>query len=216
MTDERLRDAYEAAMAARRGPDRVNCPSPDLLQALVRREGPEAGRLATLDHAMSCTHCRSEFELLRAIEHAGAGKREAAAPRRSRWGVGVGIGAALAASLLVAVAVGPGRSMWDGTRDDVVRGDGNGLRLAAPSDGETVPARTPLTFAWHPERGAREYVVELLAPDGTAALTATTADSTASLAPAAPLPPGEYRWLVRARLADGTEQLSAARSLRIR
>lgn len=214
MTDERLRDAYEAAMAAREGVDRVDCPSAERLHALVRREGPEAERLATLDHAMSCPHCRREFELLRAMQRAGEPTAAAPARRRPRWVAGVG--AALAASLLVAVALGPWRAAWHRGSDDVMRGDADALQLAAPAAGAVVPAHAPLAFAWHPERGTREYVVELLAPDGAVALTGTTPDSALTLAPATPLPPGEYRWVVRARLADGTEQLSAARSVRVR
>jgi hypothetical protein len=213
MTDERLRDAYEAAMAARRGPDRVSCPSPELLHALVRREGPEAVRLMTLDHAMACPHCRGEVELLRALRLAG--EPAGSVPRRRpRWAIGVG--AALAASLAVAVALGPGRAAWDRERDDVMRGSGSALWLAAPGDGEVVPSHAPIAFAWHPGRGARDYVVELLAPDGGVVLTGTTPDSALTLVPAAPLAPGEYRWVVRARLADGTGQISAARSLRVR
>ena len=80
VNDEQLREIYGGLMttSARRGPS--SCPAPEALLALVRREGPEETRLATLDHVMSCADCRSEFDLLRSIELAGAEAGAAAAP----------------------------------------------------------------------------------------------------------------------------------------
>ena len=69
--DARLRDAYAQAVALRREQSRSACASPDALLAVVRREGREDIRLATLDHALACPDCGRELELLRSIERAG-------------------------------------------------------------------------------------------------------------------------------------------------
>src|SRR5688500_9109511 len=100
MTDDELRDAYARAMAARTSTTRTGCPRPDALVALVRRDGPEATRLETLDHTMACAACRQEFELLRAID---AGERRASGPAvlPFRWQRPLAL--AIAASLVLAV-----------------------------------------------------------------------------------------------------------------
>jgi hypothetical protein len=216
MTDDRLRDAYAAAMAARAAsaPARAACPSAEALHALVHREGRETDRLATLDHAMACPHCRRELELLRAIARAGEESGAIPARGRPRWPIYVS--AALAASLALAMGLGSGRRPWDVAPADVMRGSGADVRLAAPAADATVPRGASLVLAWHPVPGARDYVVEVMAGDGTVAFTGTTADSTLSIPPTGSLPPGEYRWMVRARTADGAERLSPARLLRVR
>ena len=71
MSDQRLRDLYQNAVAKRSAATRADCPDADALLALTRREGSEEERLRTLDHAMSCSECMRELELLRAIEQAG-------------------------------------------------------------------------------------------------------------------------------------------------
>src|SRR5215472_11834385 len=72
VTDEALREAYQRALDARRVSGREPCVAPEAMLSLLRREGSEEGRLETLDHVMGCGACRSEFELLRSIEVAGA------------------------------------------------------------------------------------------------------------------------------------------------
>src|SRR5918911_1340273 len=120
MSEERLRELYARALEAREPAQREQCPPPEALLALARREGPEAERLATLDHVMACARCRPEFDLLRAIDSAGAGEGEArravpsptralARRRWTRWTMLVPL--ALAATLVLAVALGPGRSL---------------------------------------------------------------------------------------------------------
>jgi hypothetical protein len=65
LTDARLRDLYARGLHT---PDeRRGCPDADTMLALVRGEGAEEQRLATIDHVMSCEACSREFELLRAL-----------------------------------------------------------------------------------------------------------------------------------------------------
>ena len=94
VNEERLREIYAGAMASRgaKGRRTAACPLPEAVLALVRREGSEDSRLATLDHVMSCPQCRSEFDLLRSIELAGAASGAARPARaggagefRPRW-----------------------------------------------------------------------------------------------------------------------------------
>jgi hypothetical protein len=156
VTEAELREAYQDVMVRNRGA-RAACPAPEAIQVLARREGPEATRLATLDHVMGCRECRAELDLLRSIEEAGA--RSGAAPRagRPRWIMP----AALAATLLVAVGLGrlALRSPEDATRS----GPGSAARveLAAPGS-RCLPARRRLRLAAGrgcralPARGADE------------------------------------------------------------
>lgn len=209
MNDERLRDAY-ARVLEERGGDRDGCPSLDEIVALVRRDGAEASRLTTLDHVMGCPRCQREFELLRAVDEAGGAEARSAAPhpRWQRW-----VPMALAASLVLAVGVIAGDRLRRGDVDPL-RAGGDDVVLASPADGATVERATPVVLAWRPVRGAGRYAVELLTVDGALAFEGETADTT--LIVAAPLAPGEYRWLVRAQAADATERRSAARALRVR
>ena len=85
MSDDRLRELYAIAQAGRSAGAGGEHPAPEAIAALVRREGPEEARLATLDHVMSCADCRRDFDLLRAVERAGvesgaAGRAAAGAP----------------------------------------------------------------------------------------------------------------------------------------
>jgi hypothetical protein len=213
MTDDELRAAYASAMTSPRSPDRASCPTPDALIALVRREGSEATRLATLDHAMTCADCQREFELLRAID---AGERRAtnsgASPRVFSWHRPLAL--AIAASLLVAIGLGPGRS-WFGNDEDTMRGDSAELTVVAPAASATV-SRDSLDFVWRSVPGAAGYTVEVLTRDGAVRLSAPTNDTTMSLRePRADLPAGEYRWWVRARLPGG-ERRSEPRAITLR
>ena len=102
VTEARLRELYTERLSTRRPPARTACPSPEALQALVRREGTEEERLRTLDHVMSCADCRAE--LRSAPEHRGGRSPGGGDGRASRkaWMMP----AALAATLLVAVGIG--------------------------------------------------------------------------------------------------------------
>lgn len=208
MSDQRLRNLYAAALAAGQVPNAGTHPSPQALAALARREGPEPDRLATLDHVMSCADCRPDFDLLRAIE--GAGDDGAAAGRagmRRRWLMP----AALAASLLLAVGVG--RSLLQ-SHADTSRGDGDAVSLIRP--GLEAVEGDSLAFAWHPVPGARRYELELLDAAGAVAASAATGDTTTALTPSPSLPPGDYRWWVRARTSDARTLRSSLRPLRLK
>ena len=211
MTDAELRAAYERTMTSPRSADRATCPSPDALIALVHRQGPEAARLATLDHTMACAACQREFELLRAI-HA-AERREGGAGRTfARWQRPLAL--ALAASLVLAVGLGPGREWLGDRRSDTMRGDADAIVVLAPDAGATV-TRDSMDFAWRSVAGAGRYTVELLTRDGAVRLSATTADTTLTLRGARDVVPGEYRWWVRAALPGG-ERRSEARAIILR
>jgi hypothetical protein len=199
MTDEELRRAYQAAVAAR-PPGREECPAPEALSALVAREGSEAERLALLDHVMSCAACRREFELLRSVH--------VASRPRSTWRFQP---LALAASIALLVGLG-GAALWtrlvpSGT--DTFRGSGAQVELVRPTAGSVVSP--PLILAWQPLSGTRTYTVELLATDGRLVRSWTTADTAITLSDSGSpqLPAGDYAWWVRARLPDGSERRSA-------
>ena len=209
MTDEELRRAYARATAAQRPANRAACPSPDELLALARREGPEATRLATLDHAMACDSCRSELELLRAIE--AAERRETGHHRATGWRTPLAI--ALAASVLLAIGLGLGRE-WLGTRpSDTMRGGSGSIALLSPGAAATIDGDS-IVFAWRGVAGATRYVVELLDRDGNPVLGATTVDTTVIL-PRAETPAGDYRWWVVAELPGG-ERRSETRPVTLR
>jgi hypothetical protein len=182
------------------------CPEPEAILALVRREGPEETRLATLDHVMSCADCRSEFDLVRSIELAGAGTGAAARPGR-RWMAPL----ALAASLLFAVVIGRYALPGAPERDVVRSGSEERLTLLAPPPEATTGS--PLLFAWHPIEGAGRYRLEVMNAAGEVVLEAETADTAVVLQGAADLEPGEYQWWVGS--AAPAEARSSLRPLRL-
>ncbi|HYC33149.1 MAG TPA: hypothetical protein VEB59_12745, partial [Gemmatimonadales bacterium] len=146
MSEAQVKQIYAASTARRR----TDCPAPEALQALARREGDEQVRLATLDHAMSCAGCRAELDLLRSIEEAGTAVGAEERARRRVWYVP----AALAATVLL--AVGLGRFALAPAGDEPVRsGEGAGVALLAPA--AEAPAGDPLAFAWRPVPGADRY-----------------------------------------------------------
>jgi hypothetical protein len=208
VSDDRLKDLYAAAVKAGVTSSGAH-PTPEAIAQLVRREGAEGARLATLDHVMGCADCRRDFDLLRTVEQAGA--QSGAVPARSagrrRWM----IPAALAATLLLAVSVG--RSLL-APPDDTTRGGGDAT-VVLVTPGSEAAAGARLVFAWRPVAGASRYELELLdAGGGVVASTATT-DTTASPAAAGALPPGDYRWWVRAITSDARSLRSALRPLRL-
>src|SRR5215469_8186938 len=99
VTDEALREAYQRVLDARRASGREPCVSPEAMLSLLRREGSEEQRLEKLDHVMGCGACRSEFELLRSIEQAGAATTERAAHAVLQFPRRFAVPLALAASL---------------------------------------------------------------------------------------------------------------------
>jgi hypothetical protein len=209
LTDEQLRAAYDRAIASRRDPHRAACPTPDALLALVRRDGREQHRLEVLDHAMSCPDCRSDFELLRAIE-SGRRADAGATVRHIRWRRPMAI--ALAAGLVLVAVLGPWRNRERvSSATDVVRGGGADVVAIAPAAGASGAG--PFTFTWHRVPDARQYVLEVLTPDGAVRTTRQTSDTTVTLG-SGDLPRGEYRWWVRAQLVGG-ERRSPARPLRV-
>ncbi len=183
MNDERLREAYAAMLAARGAdPARAGCPGTEALQRALAIKGPEADRLALVNHAMTCPACRREFELLRALQHAVPGER-----RLPAW-------LGLAAAALLVMAIGLAVPRWWDDGDGVVRGPG-GLALVAPAAGATVP--TPVDLVWNRVPGARDYEVLVMGPGGEALLRRRTTDTVAALPGGAP-PGARLLWHVTA------------------
>jgi hypothetical protein len=205
LTEARLKDAYQAHLARGRVP-RASCPSPEAIQALARREGDEAGRLATLDHVMSCGDCRAELDLFRTVEEAGVRAGAGSAPGPRRWV----IPAALAATLLV--AVGLGRVALRPSDDTLRSGPAGRVELVAP--GAEVTAGAPVSFAWRSVAGASRYRLEVLNEAGDLAVEAETRDTTLTSESSARLAPGNYRWWVIA-LSPAPGPRSELRPLRV-
>lgn len=205
VTEVQLKEAYQAHLTRSRR-DRASCPPPEAMQALVRREGDEAARLATLDHVMSCGECRTELDLLRTVEEAGVRSGAVAAPGRRRWMMP----AALAATLLV--AVGLGRVALKPSEDTVRSDDATTVELVAP--GAEVPAGAPVSFAWRPVEGASRYRLEVLNESGDVAIEAETRDTMLTSDSAASLAPGTYQWWVIA-LSPAPGPRSELRRLRV-
>jgi hypothetical protein len=205
VTEAQLKEAYQAHLARSRA-GRTTCPSPEAIQALVRREGDETTRLATLDHVMSCRDCRAELDLLRTVEEAGVRAGAVAGPGRRRWMMPT----ALAAALLV--AVGLGRVALRPADDTVRSGDAGRVELLAP--GAEVPAGVPVSFAWRAVEGASRYRLEVLNDSGDLAIEAETHDTALTSDSAARLAPGSYQWWVIA-LSPGPGPRSELRRLRV-
>ena len=207
MNDQQLRAIYGDVMTSRARSRTPACPEPEAIFALVRREGSEETRLATLDHVMSCADCRAEFDLVRSIQLAGADAGAAARPGR-RWMAPL----ALAASVLLAVLVGRYALPGAPEREVVRSGEKDRLTLLAPPT--DVITGSPILFAWHPIEGAGRYRLEVMNAGGEVVLEAETADTAIVLQSAADLEPGEYQWWDGA--ATPAEARSALRPLRLR
>ena len=206
MSVARLQELYAQALA-RRTSTAEGCVPPEELLALVRKQGDEVRRLQTLDHVMGCAACHREFELLRALEAAGAGSREPVTVRSISRRI---MPLALAASVLLAIGVG---LMVRNRESDVSRGGRSALVLLTPA-AEVAPAQ-PVTFSWRPFPGTQRYRLELLDRNGVAVFSQLTPD-TSLILPAELLPPGSsYRWWVR-DATPGSPIASPLRALRIR
>ncbi len=199
-TDETLRALYAARAA--NDPDTAH-PDPEQLADAALRRGPEAPRLATLDHVLSCTRCRKELELLQVADLAG--QRLVHRHRGTRFVL------AIAAALVVAIALKTllPRSIRErlGPRTgDAERGApvalGAELDVIGPQD-TIAPGATP-SFIWHRASGATEYLVEIVDDSGLVVTRSRTTDTT--------LPwPGlhrgvRYHWRVSATTPGGGVQ----------
>jgi hypothetical protein len=223
MNDDRLRELYQRGIEAR-GPGEARLhPTPEALWALVRREGDEAQRLATLDHTMSCPLCRHDLELLRAIASAAPVEAAATAPaapssaatrgraRGGHWRITLPA-ALLAASIAGIAWLGIARN--DDVGNEPLRGEPGAVALAAPDESADVTS-TPL-LAWHPVDGAERYLVEVVDASGEVVDSAELADTTFQAGASAPLAAGDaYRWWVRALDAGGVRAVSPMRTLRV-
>ena len=218
LTDDGLRELYERALTERGAPDRAGCVSPAAILAIVRREGGDEQRLATLDHVLACTACRREFELLRAIEVAGEQAGAVSAPaRRSSATRGRRQIAplALAASVLLAVGFGVWQRVGRHDGPEVERGAPDAVTLVAPA--ADAAASVPVSFVWRAVPGARRYELEVLDAGGTPVYALTTADTVVTLPDVRRLAPGaEYRWWVRVSDDAGSQRASPMRRLRMR
>jgi hypothetical protein len=215
MTDQRLRDLYTRGIEARGRSDQ--CPPPEALLALIQREGEEARRLETLDHVMACAGCRSELDLLHAIEKTGRTPREQKETTRVRLkhpALPRYIALALAASLVLAIGLGPARWLWQGETGGLTRSGAPELTLLAPIPGAL--AEMPVTFVWRPVPQARDYTVEVMTLAGSLSFTGRTSDTVLVASSVDALMPGQYQWWVRARTANDVELRSQMRYFRIR
>jgi hypothetical protein len=206
VTEARVKQIYQAATARRRD----DCPEPEAILALARREGEEGARLATLDHVMSCGGCRADLDLLRSVEEAGAAT--GAATERRRGGRTWFIPAALAATVLLAVGLG---RIATGHRPgpEPVRSSGEaGVTVLAPA--AEAPVGEPLAFAWHPVAGAVRYRVEVMSGGGEVAIEAETRDTAVTIDAIRRLAAGDYRWWVVA-MTPRPGPRSALRPLRL-
>ena len=207
----RLQQVYGRRVASR-GDGGAHA-TPEAMLAVVRREGPEHERLATLEHVMACAACHREYEWLTAVDRAGLeAEAEAVAGQRRAWWRGAPL--ALAASVAAAVGAAVVLSGVLRTGTERERGAAGDIELIAP--GSRQAAGAPLTFSWHPLPGASRYVLEVQRPDGSIALADTTADTALTVAESGRLlPDSVYRWWVR-EVTDGAEPRSSAfRDLRL-
>jgi hypothetical protein len=208
----RLRKLYGDRVARPAGGASAACVDPEAILALVRQEGSEAERLATLEHVMSCAECHREYEWLSAVNEAAEETAGSAAGRRPTvWWRSTPVAAA--ASLLIVAGTALVLQARYRSGSEEPRGGDREIALAAPAAG-TVAG--PLTFVWHPLPGVGRYVLEVQRADGAIALADTTADTLVTVDPSRLGADSLYRWWVR-EAAEGTEPRSSAfRDLRLR
>ena len=208
----RLQQLYARRMNAGQAGARADCAPPEAILALVRREGSEEQRLATLEHVMSCAMCHREYEWLKAVNESGheaAGGAHALAQRR--WWRGSPL--AVAASVLMAVGVGVVLSGVLRPGVDLERGAGRDITLV--SAGTPPGGDGPVTFAWRTLPAASGYVLEVQRQDGTVVVADTTSDTVAVVERSRLASDAVYRWWVR-EVTDGGEPASSVfRELRL-
>jgi anti-sigma factor RsiW len=210
--DKELRAAYEPALresTTTHGPD---CPTESELFAAVRGEGIEAERLRVLDHALKCPACRRELALLHAVStgETVAASRNIRERSWKNW-----VPAALAASLVLVAGLAGLARLRVRTSDEVTRaGAAAGPALVTPANGAAVRSGL-VSFTWRSMPAVIQYTLEVDAADGTVLVSSPTRDTTLR-APIAATAVGENRWLVRAKLQDGSEKRSEAWVLKVR
>lgn len=207
---ERLQQLYTRRLSERDAERTDAHASAERIVSLIRREGSEEERLATVEHVMSCAGCHRDYEWLKSVDQAATETWrgvEAARPLRRRLPL------ALAATVLVALGAGLLLARLR-TGGETVRGDGGEIALVAP--GDTAAGLGVLTFIWRPLPMASGYVLEVQRDGGAVAFTDTTSDTLLAIAdPEAMLPPADYRWWVRELTAGAEPRSSAYRDLRL-
>ena len=208
LSDEKLlSQLYSARVSEKQVDDRTSCVAPEAILAVVLGEAPEADRLATLDHVMSCPACHHDYEYLTAVEEAGAKIERITERRTLAWRQVLPLAAAASVALVIGGIALRDRLGLGG--DGVERGGGREIALYTPR--EEVAAAGPVVFAWKPVPGASRYLVEVLGPDGAVVFSDSTADTSATLARPGALTPGAtYRWSVSTLEAGAEEPASSA------
>ena len=211
--DDALRAAYEPALRESTVTHTPDCPSETKLLSAVRGDGDPTERLHVLDHALKCPACRREMALLHAVS--GGGGETVAAPRAMRelswrrW-----MPAALAASLVLAVGLVSVARLRNRGGEEITRaGAASGPALVTPANGAAVRPGL-VQFVWRPNPEVIQYTLEVDATDGTVLFSSPTRDTTFR-APIAATAVGENRWVIRAKLQDGSEKRSDAWVLRV-
>ena len=206
MTDDaRLRSAYQELLAARAPADRAGCPAPEALLALAERTGDEDTRLATLDHVLGCTWCRSELDLLRAsADAASTVVRESARVSRGVRGIPMRT-LAMAAGIVVVIGVGVIARERGVDERGVLRGTAPSVVLATP---ERRPDGAVL-LRWSSLNDAARYRIELFTATGATVGDSVVRDTTYVVSPAVMNgATGPLSWMVTAIRSDGAERSS--------
>jgi hypothetical protein len=208
----RLQQLYAGRVAARGEGGGAGHATVEAILAVVRREGSDEARLATLEHVMSCAACHRDYEWLKAVDQAGieAEGGAGAAARRVWWR---GTPLALAASVAAVLGVGVALSGVLRSGTDRERGTGRDILLVAP--GARSGTEGPLAFTWRAVPQVSRYVVEVQRVDGSVVVADTTGDTVAVVERGRLAPDSVYRWWVR-EVTDGSEPRSSAfRELRL-
>jgi hypothetical protein len=193
--DERLRQAYGAALEARAQSTAGSHPEPEALLAVAERSGSEAVRLEVLDHAMACAACQRDLNIMRTTIAA------AGTPRARTWFRSPSAGLmALAASLLLVAGV----RLYMTSSSDL---DG-GPRFRGSSAVSTYPVRWlpagDAGVAWRPTNDAASYRVEVVDEAGAAVVDSTVRDTSLVIADALLRGRRGLSWSVTATLGDGS------------
>jgi hypothetical protein len=199
MREERVRESYDRLLAIRASgdTDRSNCLTPERLQELLDRRGPDEDRLRKLDHVMGCPFCLPEFELLRSVAKATPGPT----------GMWVTVLAAVVTLLIGGAVVWRIEAL---KQNGATSGDEGGITLLSPPADARVSA--PPSFAWRPVPGVSDYRVEVLTSTGDVVWQWVGKDTTMAV-PAGVLPDtsADYRWAVVAESSSGEHLRSAMR-----